>query len=65
MDLLDRMVYTKAVVKETLRYRPPVLMVPYIAKKAFPITPEYTVPKGNIFLLPEAKLLRCALMNFC
>jgi sterol 22-desaturase len=47
MDLLDGMVATKAVVKETLRYRPPVLMVPYIAKKAFPITPDYTVPKGK------------------
>jgi C-22 sterol desaturase len=47
MDMLDGMVVTKAVVKETLRYRPPVLMVPYVAKKAFPITPDYTVPKGE------------------
>jgi C-22 sterol desaturase len=46
MDMLDGMVVTKAVVKETLRYRPPVLMVPYLAKKAFPITPTYTAPKG-------------------
>jgi sterol 22-desaturase len=51
MDLLDGMVVTKAVVKETLRYRPPVLMVPYIAKKAFPIAPGYTVPKGEPLLL--------------
>jgi sterol 22-desaturase len=46
MALLDQMVYTKAVVKETLRYRPPVIMVPYVAKKAFPISDSYTVPKG-------------------
>jgi len=39
--------YTRAVVKETLRYRPPVIMVPYIAKKDFPITDSYTVPKGT------------------
>jgi sterol 22-desaturase len=48
MDLLDQCTYTKAVVKETLRYRPPVIMVPYIAKKAFPITENYTVPKGSM-----------------
>lgn len=48
MDLLDQCIYTKAVVKETLRYRPPVLMVPYIAKKAFPVTENYTIPKGSM-----------------
>jgi C-22 sterol desaturase len=47
IELLENMVYTRAVVKETLRYRPPVIMVPYLAKKDFPITPEYTVPKGR------------------
>lgn len=47
MNLMDKLKYTRAVVKETLRYRPPVLMVPYIAKKAFPITDTYTVPKGK------------------
>jgi hypothetical protein len=31
-----------------LRYRPPVLMVPYLAKKPFPITDTYTVPKGKL-----------------
>lgn len=46
MDMLEQMTYTKAIVKETLRYRPPVLMVPYVAKKAFPITDSYVVPKG-------------------
>ena len=48
MDLLDEMVYTRGAVKELLRYRPPVLMVPYLAKKAFPITDTYTVPKGQL-----------------
>lgn len=46
MDLMDQMTYTRAVVKEVLRYRPPVLMVPYLAKKAFKITENYTIPKG-------------------
>jgi C-22 sterol desaturase len=46
MDMLDEMVYTKGAVRELLRYRPPVLMVPYLAKKPFPITDTYTVPKG-------------------
>ncbi|KAI9799566.1 MAG: hypothetical protein M1825_004492 [Sarcosagium campestre] len=48
MDMLDKMTFTRAVVKETLRYRPPVLMVPYLAKKDFPITDTYTVPKGSM-----------------
>lgn len=46
MDMMESMKYTRAVVRELLRWRPPVLMVPYVAKKAFPITPDYTVPKG-------------------
>lgn len=50
MELLDDLTYTRAVVKETLRYRPPVLMVPYIAKKDFPITPNYTVTKGSMIV---------------
>ncbi|CAZ82209.1 unnamed protein product [Tuber melanosporum] len=46
LDMIDKMVYTRAVVKEQLRYRPPVIMVPYEVKKSFQITPEYKVPKG-------------------
>jgi sterol 22-desaturase len=57
-DMAEKMEYTRWCVKETLRMRPPVLMgmsfqrvvlmiVPYEAKKDFPITPEYTVPKGT------------------
>jgi sterol 22-desaturase len=60
MDMLDKMVYTRAVVKETLRYRPPVLMVPYMVKKDFALTDNYTVPKGNLpgnpTLLPRHNL---------
>jgi sterol 22-desaturase len=48
MDLLDKMTYTRAIVKEVLRYRPPVIMVPYVVKKPFPITDTYTAPKGEI-----------------
>lgn len=47
MDQLESTKYTRAVVKELLRYRPPVIMTPYMAKKAFPITDTYTAPKGE------------------
>lgn len=50
MDMIEKQTYTRAVVKETLRYRPPVIMVPYIAKKAFPITDTYTAPKGSMVI---------------
>ena len=48
LEMLESMTYTNAVVKELLRYRPPVIFVPYVAKKSFPITPTYTVPKGAL-----------------
>ena len=48
ISMLENMTYTRAVVKETLRYRPPVIMVPYTAKKDFPITEYYTVKKGSM-----------------
>ncbi|RMZ79798.1 hypothetical protein DV738_g3225, partial [Chaetothyriales sp. CBS 135597] len=50
MDMLESMVATRAVVKETLRYRPPVIMVPYIVKKDFPVTPTYTAKKGSMLI---------------
>lgn len=50
MDILEKMTFTRAVVKETLRYRPPVIMVPYIVKKDFPVTDTYTVPKGSMIV---------------
>ena len=50
MDMLENMTYTRAVVKETLRYRPPVIMVPYLVKKDFPVTDSYTVKKGSMLI---------------
>jgi len=50
MDMLESMVWTRAVVKETLRYRPPVILVPYVAKKDFPITENYTLRKGSMII---------------
>lgn len=34
LDLINEMSYTNNVVKESLRYRPPVLMVPYVVKQS-------------------------------
>ncbi|KAF6843096.1 cytochrome p450 61 [Colletotrichum musicola] len=50
MDQLESLTYTRAVVRELLRWRPPVIMVPYLAKKPFPITDTYTVPKGAMII---------------
>lgn len=50
MDDMDKLVYTRGVIRELLRYRPPVLMVPYMTKKAFPLTDTYTVPKGAMVI---------------
>ena len=48
LDMLESMTWTNAVVKEVLRYRPPVIMVPYEAKRSFALTPTYTVQKGTM-----------------
>lgn len=50
LDAIEKLTWTRAVVKETLRYRPPVIMVPYVAKKDFPITDSYTAPKGSMVI---------------
>ncbi|KAF3480342.1 Cytochrome P450 61 [Arthroderma uncinatum] len=50
LPMLESLTYTKAVIKELLRYRPPVIFVPYLATKNFPITPQYTVPKGSMII---------------
>lgn len=50
LDLLDEMPYIQAVTKEVLRLRPPVIMVPYLVKKSFPLTDEYTVPAGTMLM---------------
>ncbi|WFD30116.1 sterol 22-desaturase [Malassezia sp. CBS 17886] len=50
LERMEKMEYTRAVVKESLRVKPPVIMVPYLAKEAFPINSEYTVPKGSMVI---------------
>ncbi|CAO2651658.1 Nn.00g042280.m01.CDS01 [Neocucurbitaria sp. VM-36] len=50
LDMYASLPYTNAVVKEILRHRPPVIFVPYIATRSFPVTPAYTVPKGAMIV---------------
>ncbi|KAK4645509.1 hypothetical protein QC761_202070 [Podospora bellae-mahoneyi] len=50
LEMIESLTYTNAVVKELLRWRPPVIFVPYLALKDFPVTPDYTVPKGSMII---------------
>ncbi|KAI5949335.1 ERG5 [Candida jiufengensis] len=50
LDLINEMTYTNYAVRESLRYRPPVLMVPYVVKKSFPVTETYSAPKGSMII---------------
>lgn len=74
IEMIDQMVYTRAMVKEALRVLPPVIMVrsrflalvsssrsssladtstlkvPYMTLKPFPISADYTVPKGTMLI---------------
>lgn len=50
LSILENLKYTNAVIKELLRYRPPVIFVPYRTTKPFPVTPDYTVPKGSMVI---------------
>ncbi|EJD04247.1 cytochrome P450 sterol C22-desaturase [Fomitiporia mediterranea MF3/22] len=52
LEMLDEMYYLRAFVKESLRLKPPVTMVPYRCTKSFNITPDYTVP-ANSMLIPS------------
>jgi len=47
---LESMAYTNAVIKEVLRYRPPVIFVPYITTTPFAIKPTYTAPRGAMII---------------
>jgi cytochrome P450 family 710 subfamily A protein len=51
-ETLTAMPYTRQVVKEVLRFRPPAPMVPQVAMRPFQLTPEYTAPKGA-FIIPD------------
>ena len=50
LEMVDDMVYTRACVKESLRLVPPVIMVPYKAKKPFKVSEDYTVPTGTMVI---------------
>ncbi|KAK1811091.1 RNA polymerase C-22 sterol desaturase [Friedmanniomyces endolithicus] len=51
LDMLENMPWTRACVKEVLRYRPPVIMVPYLVKKDFHISESnYTAKKGSMII---------------
>lgn len=50
LPMLESLTYTNAVIKELLRHRPPVIFVPYLATKSFPVTKDYTVPKGSMII---------------
>lgn len=49
-DLLDEMQYTNQVVREMLRHRPPVPLVPHRAAEEFQIRDNYTIPKGSVVI---------------
>lgn len=50
LQQVDEMEYTRAVVKESMRVKPPVLMVPYLTLKDFPMDDNYTAPKGSMVI---------------
>ncbi|KAG1758010.1 cytochrome P450 [Suillus lakei] len=52
LEMLDQMPYLKAFVKESMRVKPPVTMVPYRTTKAFPISNDYIVP-ANSMVIPS------------
>mmetsp|Transcript_22957 Transcript_22957/g.50366 ORF Transcript_22957/g.50366 Transcript_22957/m.50366 type:complete len:531 (+) Transcript_22957:194-1786(+) len=49
-EVLNEMVYTRQVVKEILRFRPPAPMVPQLAQQPFKLTEHYTAPKGSMII---------------
>ncbi|KIK47971.1 hypothetical protein CY34DRAFT_73029 [Suillus luteus UH-Slu-Lm8-n1] len=50
LEMLDQMPYLKAFVKESMRVKPPVTMVPYRTTKPFPISNDYTVPVNSMVI---------------
>lgn len=52
MAMHQSLPYTNAVIKEVLRYRPPVPMIPYETVQPLPVSPHYTIPAG-VMVLPS------------
>ncbi|KAI8050151.1 cytochrome P450 [Gilbertella persicaria] len=50
LELMEKSTYLRQVVKESLRLRPPVLMVPYQTHTDFPISENYTVPANSMII---------------
>ncbi|KAI8471151.1 MAG: cytochrome P450, C-22 desaturase [Monoraphidium minutum] len=51
-ETLADLPFTRQVVKEVLRYRPPAPMVPQIAMRPFKLSEDYTAPK-DAFIIPD------------
>lgn len=49
-EVLGQMTYTRQVVKELLRWRPPAPMVPSYTYADYALTPDYVVPKGTMIM---------------
>ncbi|KAF9523589.1 cytochrome P450 [Crepidotus variabilis] len=50
LDMIAEMTYLQAVVKESLRLKSPVTMVPYRTTRPFPISENYTVPRWSLVI---------------
>jgi len=50
LEMLDQTPYLMAFVKESMRVKPPVTMVPYKTTKPFPISKDYTVPVNSMVI---------------
>ncbi len=46
--VFEQLVYTRAVIKEILRIRPPAVFVPQMAMADVQLTPEFMVKKGML-----------------
>ena len=49
-DILARMTYTRQVMREILRLRPPATIVPHISKDRFQVNETYTAPAGTLVI---------------
>ncbi len=48
VQMVESMTYTRAVIKEILRFRPPAVMVPSIAMVDFKLDDTCVAPKGSL-----------------